>query len=91
MPYDPFARGPFPVGVRTSSLTDSSRDRTLPFEVWYPATDDNAGRDLEDPTRDKFQVLPIAPETAQDAVRGASARDGQLVSKVRRSTEIASA
>ena len=29
--YDPFSRGPFAVGVRTFSLTDASRDRTLPL------------------------------------------------------------
>ena len=28
--YDPFARGPLPVGVHTFEVTDSSRERTLP-------------------------------------------------------------
>ena len=29
-------RGPAAVGVATASLTDSSRTRTLPVEIWYP-------------------------------------------------------
>ena len=48
MRYDPFARGPFPVGVRTFTLRDHPRnDRTLPVEVWYPAMDAHAGADLD--------------------------------------------
>lgn len=34
--YDPFARGPFPVGVREFSARDAVRDRVLPAEVRYP-------------------------------------------------------
>ena len=46
MEFDPFARGPFPVGVRSGLAIDAKRgDRTLPFEVWYPAT--TAARDAE--------------------------------------------
>jgi predicted dienelactone hydrolase len=37
MAYDPFAPGPFAVGVRAGTAIDSTRDdRPLPFEVWYP-------------------------------------------------------
>jgi dienelactone hydrolase len=37
MPYDPFARGPFAVGVRSGVAIDKDRDdRRLPFEIWYP-------------------------------------------------------
>jgi len=33
MAYDPFARGPYPVGVRTFVLRDRARDyRALPVE-----------------------------------------------------------
>lgn len=39
-PPAPEARGPHPVGSRTLMLTDASRERTLPVEVWYPADDD---------------------------------------------------
>lgn len=78
MSYDPFARGPFPVGVRTLSATDASRDqRFLPIEVWYPATDANAGRDLDDATKDHYEVLPGFPPADQDAVRDAAPRDGK--------------
>jgi dienelactone hydrolase len=34
--YDPFARGPFPVAVRTFDALDEARDRRFPCEVWYP-------------------------------------------------------
>jgi dienelactone hydrolase len=34
--YDPFARGPFPVGVREFSVRDAARDRVLPAEVRSP-------------------------------------------------------
>lgn len=37
MGYDPFARGQFPVGVRSGLAIDNARaDRPLAFEVWYP-------------------------------------------------------
>jgi len=43
--------GPYPVGVRTIVLVDSSRDdphaggkRTLVVDVWYPATDEARGK-----------------------------------------------
>ena len=35
--YDPFVRGPFPVGVRTIQARDTVRDRLFPCEIWYPA------------------------------------------------------
>jgi dienelactone hydrolase len=35
--YDPFAAGPFPVGMRASEAIDGARrDRVIPYEVWYP-------------------------------------------------------
>jgi dienelactone hydrolase len=38
MAYDPFVRGPYPVGARSADVTDPSRDgRKLDVEVWYPA------------------------------------------------------
>lgn len=46
-PADPTKLGPFPVGVTTVVLVDHSRQddatngpRTIPTEIWYPATDD---------------------------------------------------
>lgn len=34
--YDPFGRGPFPVGVRTVEALDAARDRLFPCEIWSP-------------------------------------------------------
>ncbi len=71
MTYDPFARGPHPVGVRSVELHDAGRGRTLPVEIWYPATAEYAGRDLDDASRDHYAVLPSTPDVSQDAVRDA--------------------
>ncbi|PYS37797.1 MAG: hypothetical protein DMG14_19985 [Acidobacteria bacterium] len=35
--YDPFGRGPFPVGVRTIEARDGRRNRVFSCEIWYPA------------------------------------------------------
>lgn len=35
--YDPFARGRFPVGTRTTQARDPARGRVFPCEIWYPA------------------------------------------------------
>jgi predicted dienelactone hydrolase len=37
IPYDPFAHGPYPVGVRTVEVRDTVRDRVLPAEIRYPS------------------------------------------------------
>ena len=34
--YDPFARGPFPVGVHMWLARDSTRGRLFPAEIRYP-------------------------------------------------------
>jgi dienelactone hydrolase len=34
--YDPFTRGPFPVGVHLFEVSDAARDRRLPAEIRYP-------------------------------------------------------
>ena len=60
VPYDPFARGPLPVGVRSFEVTDPSRERTLPVEFWYPASDAHAGQDLDEATQDKYQPMPMS-------------------------------
>lgn len=77
MAYDPFARGPFPVGVRTVELIDAARDnRALPTEIWYPAAAEHAGSDLAEDTRDRYELLPGFPGSWQLAVRDAAAADG---------------
>jgi predicted dienelactone hydrolase len=73
MPYDPFARGPHPVGVRTVSVLDAARGgRTLPLELWYPAHERHRGQDLAGETRDRFRAAPGEPEQRQRAVRDAA-------------------
>jgi len=79
MGYDPFERGPFPVGVSTHEFTDDSRGRTLTVEAYYPATDDDAGRDLDPATQDAYEVAGLSGEPGavlrQAAVRDARRRD----------------
>ena len=74
--YDPFARGPFPAGVVTAQL---ERDgRALPVELWYPASEGYAELDLNDATRDTYEILPGLPAVTQDAVRDATPRSGRF-------------
>lgn len=56
-PTDFFARGPLDVAVITSSLTDPTRDRTLPIEVWYPT----------DAPADSSPVLEFAISSEQES------------------------
>ena len=34
--YDPFGRGRFPIGMRTTEALDTARNRLFPCEIWYP-------------------------------------------------------
>lgn len=78
MSYDPFERGGFPVGVATATAIDPSRDdRALRFEIWYPASEEYAGRDLAAECRDTYEVFPGFPMGAQSAVRDAARRSGR--------------
>lgn len=74
MSYDPFERGPLPVGVRT--VTALRGERPLPIEIWYPASDAHAGQDLSEATRDSYELLPGFPPGWQAAVRDAAPRTG---------------
>lgn len=76
MTYDPFARGPHPVGVRTATLADDSRGRTLPVEIWYPASDGHRGADLDPAKQDRFVPMPNLPDVPQQAVRDAAPSPG---------------
>ena len=78
MSYEPFARGPHPVGVRTADLFDPSRDRRLGVEVWYPAAGEHHGRDVDPETCDRYELLPGFPLVTQDAVRDATPADGRF-------------
>jgi dienelactone hydrolase len=70
MSYDPFTRGPAPVGVQTTESRDAD-GRSLVTEVWYPAVARHRGADLADATRDEFTIAPRMPRARQNAVRDA--------------------
>jgi predicted dienelactone hydrolase len=74
--YDPFARGPFTVGVRTIEARDTSRRRTFPCEIWYPAAASHAGQDVSPATQDFFPFPPDETPRSQMAVRDAAAQLG---------------
>src|SRR5438045_9773685 len=76
--YDPFPRGPFPVGVRTIEAPDTSRSRLFPCEIWYPADAKHRGQDLAPQTQDSFTVTPRGATRSQMAVRDAAAQTGQI-------------
>jgi dienelactone hydrolase len=80
MSYDPFQRGPYPVGVTTVEWLDKARDRPLTVELWYPGTDAHKGQDLAPETRDKFAMGGISGAEGslahQAAVRDAARREG---------------
>jgi predicted dienelactone hydrolase len=77
MRYDPFARGPYPVGVVTARSVDATRgDRRIPVELWFPATERYHGLDRADPTRDAWTVA--GTRLVQDAVRDAEPRSGSF-------------
>jgi predicted dienelactone hydrolase len=74
--YDPFARGPFPAGVRTIHARDAVRNREFPCEIWYPATAAYARQDLAPETQDWFADPPRDTQRSQKAVRNAAAEPG---------------
>ncbi|MFF2084036.1 alpha/beta hydrolase family protein [Nocardia sp. NPDC058176] len=83
MSYNPFDRGPHPVGVRSDSWRDSGRDRELPVEIWYPATDDFTGDDLDPARQDAFLPGWATEEdldggAPEDLVRQAAVRDATV-------------
>ena len=49
--YEPFAAGPFPVGVRTLFALDTARNRAFPCEIWYPAQTGGRGETRDAPPR----------------------------------------
>ncbi|HJY83205.1 MAG TPA: dienelactone hydrolase family protein [Candidatus Binatia bacterium] len=74
--YDPFARGRFPVGVRTISARDTTRERLYPCEIWYPASAQHAGQDMTPATQDVFTAPSGETRRRQMAVRDAVAQSG---------------
>ncbi len=71
MSYSPGARGPHPVGVRTTTISYDAR--SLDVEVWFPADDAHRGQELVTP--DEFHMIPGMPSWRQRAVRDARPRD----------------
>lgn len=55
MTYNPVARGPHPVGVRTETWEDADSGLSFVVEIYYPATDESAGQDLREATQDTFE------------------------------------
>jgi dienelactone hydrolase len=74
--YDPFERGRFPVGVRTTQALDKERNRLFPCEIWYPAAPQYAGQDMASETQDAFTVPASNTSRHQLAVRDAKAEPG---------------
>ena len=74
--YNPFERGPSPVGVCSAEWYDADRDRNLPVEIWYPASDAHRGEDLEESNWDRYKPMPLAPEVTQQALRDAAREPG---------------
>jgi len=78
---DVFSRGPHPVGIKTASWFDMARNRTLPVEIYYPATSANAGQDLNPAAQDQYKIdgdFTGAASKKQMAVRDAVAVDGDF-------------
>jgi len=74
--FDPFARGPFAVGVTTETVVDPGREsRRLTCEIWYPARARDAGARAAAAARDRFALLD-GTEVEQDATRAAPALPG---------------
>ena len=78
MTYNPFARGQYPVGVRTIELRETTLDVTQVVEIWYPATERHRGQDLDPATQDRFVIAPELPEGIQQAVRDAEPAAGRF-------------
>jgi predicted dienelactone hydrolase len=74
--YDPFARGSYPVGVRSTEKRDAERNRLFPIEIWYPAAAHHAGQDLAAEAQDSFPVPLGSSPRRQMAVRDAAPEPG---------------
>lgn len=76
-----FLRGSYPVGVQTVSWTDTKRNRTLPVEIYYPATSSYKGQDLDLLKQDQYTIdgdFSGQGKKRQAAVRDANAANGDF-------------
>ena len=73
---DPAALGPFPVGVRTVTFVDDTRDapagyegkRALTSEIWYPASEDARLTGADDPRGTKYVIYDSLPESQREGL-----------------------
>lgn len=72
--YDPYQRGPHAVGVKSTDIKHKNQERTIPVEIWYPASDSFIGQDLSKETQDNYTMAPGFPDSPQSAVRDAKAK-----------------
>ena len=75
--YNPFERGPHPVGTRQFNWMDNKRNQSIPVDVWYPATAAYQGQDLDPATQDRFEMVPGMGESIQQAIKDAVAEPGR--------------
>ena len=75
--YNPYTRGPHPVGTRQFNWVDTKRSQSLPVDVWYPATKAYEGKDFDSATQDRYEMVPGMGESVQQAVKDAEAKSGQ--------------
>jgi pimeloyl-ACP methyl ester carboxylesterase len=65
--------------VRTIELRDAARQqRSIPVELWYPATEAYRGQDQAEATCDRFTIGPGMPVMTQGAVRDAEPAPGRF-------------
>ncbi|HVZ35301.1 MAG TPA: hypothetical protein VG963_22900, partial [Polyangiaceae bacterium] len=76
MMYDPFARGQYPVGVRSAASTpaEPGQGAPAPLELWYPAASRHRGQDLAAATQDHYTFFGMS--LTQEAVRDAAPAAG---------------
>lgn len=76
--YDPFRRGPHPVGTRQFVWTDQSRDHEMPVDIWYPASDAHAGEDFDPAKMAQYEMVPGFGDSSQHAVLDAESEPGSF-------------
>ncbi|MDX2166044.1 MAG: prolyl oligopeptidase family serine peptidase [Deltaproteobacteria bacterium] len=59
------------------TVSDAARQRELPVELWYPASDAVRGQDVAPATRDAYELIPGLPSPWQEAVRDAAPQSGR--------------
>ena len=76
--YNPFKRGPRPVGTRQFSWTDQSRHHEMPVDVWYPASSAHAGEDFDPAKMAHYEMVPGFGDSSQHAVMNAEFEPGSF-------------